>query len=149
MVRKLMTTALILTLGLSLAACGNQNTGTSANRWDGSNTASQDWAITQDNLSRGPLMDSTGAYSADADGRVKGYDTHSADGNRTDAGKNLNNAAKNAGDAVKDTAKGAGDAVKDLGKAAKNAAQGVGDAAEDALDDVTNTAKGAEKDAKR
>ena len=32
MVRKLMTTALILTLGLSLAACGNQNTGTSANR---------------------------------------------------------------------------------------------------------------------
>lgn len=149
MVRKLMTTALILTLGLSLTACGNQNTGTSANRWSGTNTASQDWAVTQDNLSRGPLEDSTGAYSADADGRVKGYDTQSADGKRTDADSGLSDAAKDAGDAAKDTAKDAGDAVKDLGNAAKNAAQGVGDAAEDALDDVTGTAKGAEKDATR
>ena len=89
-----------------------------------------------------PLEDSTGAYSADADGAVKGYDTQSADGKRTDADSGLSDAAKDAGDAAKDTAKDAGDAVKDLGNAAKNAAQGVGDAAEDALDDVTGTAKG-------
>ena len=37
MVRKLMTAALILTLGLALTACGNETAGTAANRWTGTN----------------------------------------------------------------------------------------------------------------
>ena len=45
MVRKLMTAALILTLGLALTACGNETAGTAANRWTGTNAASQEWAI--------------------------------------------------------------------------------------------------------
>lgn len=129
MVRKLMTTALILTLGLSLAACGNQNTGTTANRWN-----NQDWAIEQNNLARGTLEDSTGAYSADADGRVKGYDTDSADGHRTDADDHRSDAGQDLKDAAKDAAKGAGDAAKDT-------ARSIGDAAEDTLDGMTNAAK--------
>lgn len=141
MVRKLMTTALILTLGLSLAACGNQDTGTTANRWRGTNAASQNWAIEQQNLARGPLDDSTGAYSADADGRVKGYDTDSADGSRTDAGDSLKDAGKDLGDAAKDAAKGAGDTAKDIGEAAKDTARSIGDAAEDTLDGMTDAAK--------
>lgn len=136
MVRKLMTTALILTLGLSLAACGNQNTGTTANRWN-----NQDWAIEQNNLAKGGLEDSTGAYSADADGRVKGYDTDSADDHRTDADDNRSDAGQDLKDAAKDAAKGASDTAKDIGDAAKDTARSIGDAAEDTLDDMTNAAK--------
>ena len=140
MVRKLMTAALILTLGLALTACGNETAGTAANRWTGTNAASQEWAIQRQSDARGPLEDrGNGAYHADETGRVDGYHTDSADGTRgsakedmKDAGKNLGNAAKDAakgaGNAVKDAAKGAGDAAKDVGEAAKDAARGVGDA---------------------
>lgn len=160
MVRKLMTAALILTLGLALTACGNETAGTAANRWTGTNAASQEWAIQRQSDARGPLEDrGNGAYHADETGRVDGYHTDSADGTRDsakedmkDAGKNLGNAAKDAakgaGNAVKDAAKGAGDAAKDVGEAAKDAARGVGDAAEDTLDGMTNAAKDTAKSAK-
>lgn len=136
MVRKLMTTALILTLGLSLTACGGQDTGTAANRWN--------WSMEQESLARGPLEDSDSAYRADANGRVKGYDTDSADDHRTDAKEDRDNAGQD----LKDAAENAGDAVKDAGDAAKNAARSIGDAAEDALDDATGAAKDAADRAK-
>ena len=80
MVRKLMTAALILTLGLALTACGNETAGTAANRWTGTNAASQEWAIQRQSDARGPLEDrGNGAYHADETGRVDGYHTDSAD----------------------------------------------------------------------
>lgn len=64
MVRKLMTAALILTLGLALTACGNETAGTAANRWTGTNAASQEWAIQRQSDARGPLEDrGNGAYT--------------------------------------------------------------------------------------
>ena len=45
MVRKLTTAAFLLALALSLTACGNSNAGTAANRWTGTNAASQQWEI--------------------------------------------------------------------------------------------------------
>ncbi len=73
MVRKLMTAALILTLGLALTACGNETAGTAANRWTGTNAASQEWAIQRQSDARGPLEDrGNGAYHADETGRVDG-----------------------------------------------------------------------------
>lgn len=66
MVRKLMTAALILTLGLRSPACGNETAGTAANRWTGTNAASQEWAIQRQSDARGPLEDrGNGAYHAD------------------------------------------------------------------------------------
>ena len=141
MVRKLMTTALILILGLSLTACGNQNTGTAANRWN--------WSSEQESLAKGPLEDSTGAYSADADGRVSGYDTDSAEGTRDTAKDDLKDAGDDLGDAAKNAAKGAGDTAKDIGEAAKDTARSIGDAAEDTLDGMTNAARDTAKDAQQ
>ena len=77
MVRKLMTAALILTLGLALTACGNETAGTAANRWTGTNAASQEWAIQRQSDARGPLEDrGNGAYHADETGRVDGKLTY-------------------------------------------------------------------------
>ena len=122
--RNWIAAALILVLGLSLTACGNDNAGTSANRW---NDAAQQQAN-----ARGPIGDqSDGTYHADEHGQVDGFDTHSADG-----------------EAAKDAAEGAGDAVRDAGEAAKDAAKGVGEAAEDALDGRNDTTQKAQNDAK-
>ena len=146
--RNWIAAALILVLGLSLTACGNDNAGTSANRW---NDAAQQQAN-----ARGPIGDqSDGTYHADEHGQVDGFDTHSADGeadsaeeNLKQAGDDLGDAAKNAGEAAKDAAEGAGDAVRDAGEAAKDAAKGVGEAAEDALDGRNDTTQKAQNDAK-
>ena len=90
MVRKLMTAALILTLGLALTACGNETAGTAANRWTGTNAASQEWAIQRQSDARGPLEDrGNGAYHADETGRVDGYHTDSADGTRGSAKEDM------------------------------------------------------------
>ena len=71
--RNWIAAALILVLGLSLTACGNDNAGTTANRW---NDAAQQQAN-----ARGPIGDqSDGTYHADEHGQVDGFDTHSADG---------------------------------------------------------------------
>ena len=158
MVRKLMTAALVLTLGLSLAACGAQNAGTAA-KGMGTNAASQDWAIQRQREARGPLEDS-GSYKADTDGRVKGYDTDSADGKRStvtgklkQAGDDLadgaGSALKDTGEATKDVAEGAGSAAKKAGDAVKDAVRSVGDTAEDTLDGVTGAAKDTAKNAKK
>ena len=154
--RRILAAALAAVMLLALTACGNETAGTAANRWTGTNAASQEWAIQRQSDARGPLED---RGHADETGRVDGYHTDSADGTRgsakedmKDAGKNLGNAAKDAakgaGNAVKDAAKGAGDAAKDVGEAAKDAARGVGDAAEDTLDGMTNAAKDTAKSAK-
>lgn len=149
MVRKLMTAALILTLGLALTACGNETAGTAANRWTGTNAASQEWAIQRQSDARGPLEDrGNGAYHADETGRVDGFHTDSADGTRGNAKEDMKDAGKDLSNAAKDAAKGAGDAAKDVGEAAKDAARGVGDAAEDTLDGMTNAAKDTAKSAK-
>ena len=93
MVRKLMTAALILTLGLALTACGNETAGTAANRWTGTNAASQEWAIQRQSDARGPLEDrGNGAYHADETGRVDGYHTDSADGTRGSAKEDMKDA---------------------------------------------------------
>lgn len=127
MVRKLMTAALILTLGLALTACGNETAGTAANRWTGTNAASQEWAIQRQSDARGPLEDrGNGAYHADETGRVDGYHTDSADGTRGSAKEDMKDAGKNLGNAAKDAAKGAGNAVKDAAKGAGDARQGRG-----------------------
>ena len=103
MVRKLMTAALILTLGLALTACGNETAGTAANRWTGTNAASQEWAIQRQSDARGPLEDrGNGAYHADETGRVDGYHTDSADGTRGSAKEDMKDAGKNLGNAAKD-----------------------------------------------
>jgi len=136
-VRNWIAAALILVLGLSLTACGNDNAGTTANRW---NDAAQQQAN-----ARGPIGDqSDGTYHADEHGQVDGFDTHSADGEADSAEENL----KQAGDDLGDAAKNAGDAVRDAGEAAKDAAKGVGEAAEDALDGRNDTTQKAQNDAK-
>ena len=128
--RNWIAAALILVLGLSLTACGNDNAGTSANRW---NDAAQQQAN-----ARGPIGDqSDGTYHADEHGQVDGFDTHSADGEADSAEENL----KQAGDDL-------GDAAKNAGEAAKDAAKGVGEAAEDALDGRNDTTQKAQNDAK-
>ena len=140
--RNWIAAALILVLGLSLTACGNDNAGTTANRW---NDAAQQQAN-----ARGPIGDqSDGTYHADEHGQVDGFDTHSADGeadsaeeNLKQAGDDLGDAAKNAGEAAKDAAEGAGDAVRDAGEAAKDAAKGVGEAVRDAGEAAKDAAKG-------
>ena len=138
--RNWIAAALILVLGLSLTACGNDNAGTSANRW---NDAAQQQAN-----ARGPIGDqSDGTYHADEHGPVDGFDTRAA-AHLTPAGADLGDAAKTAGEAAKDAAEGAGDAVRDAGEAAKDAAKGVGEAAEDALDGRNDTTQKAQNDAK-
>lgn len=109
-----MTAALILTLGLALTACGNETAGTAANRWTGTNAASQEWAIQRQSDAEVPWRSrGNGAYHADETGRVDGYHTDSADGTRgsakedmKDAGKNLGNAAKDAGQRGRQRSKG-------------------------------------------
>lgn len=127
MVRKFMTAALILTLGLSAAGCGSQNAGnagTAAHRWRDNTSASQQWAIQHQNEARGTLdYRGNGAYGADRDGRVDGYHARTTDGTRGRTGTRAGEDLKKAG--------------RDLGNAAKNAARGVGDAAEDTLDIAT------------
>ena len=128
--RNWIAAALILVLGLSLTACGNDNAGTTANRW---NDAAQQQAN-----ARGPIGDqSDGTYHADEHGQVDGFDTHSADGEADSAEENL----KQAGDDL-------GDAAKNAGEAAKDAAEGAGEAAEDALDGRNDTTQKAQSDAK-
>lgn len=121
MVRKLMTAALILTLGLTAAGCGGTNTSTAAHRWNTQNNA-----LVQQNEARGPLDDRTdGTYYADGSGSVNGYNTEGYTGSST----------------LTNTGRGLANAGEDLAQGAKDAAQGVGDAVEDTLDGMTGTAK--------
>ena len=90
--RNWIAAALILVLGLSLTACGNDNAGTTANRW---NDAAQQQAN-----ARGPIGDqSDGTYHADERG---GQKRHHPEGperrqNRQRAGKLTSATAKNRG----------------------------------------------------
>ena len=121
MLRNVMTAALVLTLGLTAAGCSNSTAGASArNWWD--NTAAERRATDAQNESRGPLNNSR--YTADRDGRVRGYEAQTND---SAAGRNAAAQAKQAG--------------RDAVNGVKNAARSVGDAAEDALDDVTDAAR--------
>lgn len=121
MVRKLMTAALILTLGLTAAGCGGTNTSTAAHRWNNQNNA-----LVQQNQARGPLDDRTsGSYYADGSGSVKGYHTEGYTGSST----------------LTNTGRGLAGAGEDLARGAKDAARGVGDAVEDTLDGMTGTAR--------
>ena len=96
--RNWIAAALILVLGLSLTACGNDNAGTTANRW---NDAAQQQAN-----ARGPIGDqSDGTYHADEHGQVDGFDTHSADGEADSAEENLKQAGDDLGDAAKTPAR--------------------------------------------
>lgn len=121
MVRKLMTAALILTLGLTAAGCGGTNTSTAAHRWNNQNNA-----LVQQNEARGPLDDRTdGTYSADGSGRVNGYNTEGYTGSST----------------LTTTGRGLANAGEDLTRGATDAARSVGDAVEDTLDGMTGTGK--------
>lgn len=134
MLRKPIIAALILSLALALTACGTNNAGTAANRWTGTNAASQEnWTVRQQNLARGPLDEqSDGAYHADESGHVKGFD---------DDGTNaLEQAGQDLGDAAKDAANGAKNATEEIANATKDAAMGAGEGAEDILDDATKNA---------
>lgn len=117
MLRNVMTAALVLALGLTAAGCSSSTAGTSARDW-----TNQDRTLDAQNESRGPLRD--GRYTADQDGRVRGYDA------RTNDSAARRNAAAQARQAGEDAV----DGVKD-------AARSIGDAAEDALDDVTDAAR--------
>lgn len=119
MVRKLMTAALILTLGLTAAGCSGTNTSTAAHRWNNQNNA-----LVQQNQARGPLDDRTdGTYYADGSGSVNGYNTEGYTGSST----------------LTTTGRGLANAGEDLARGAKDAARGVGDAVEDTLDGMTGT----------
>ena len=119
MVRKLMTAALILTLGLTAAGCGGTNTSTAAHRWNNQNNA-----LVQQNQARGPMDDRTdGTYYADGSGSVNGYNTEGYTGSST----------------LTTTGRGLANAGEDLARGAKDAARGVGDAVEDTLDGMTGT----------
>ena len=130
MVRKLITAGVLLAFLLAGAGCGTQNAATSARNWSGTNAASQQWQIHRQNT--GETWGS-GTYHADARGKVKGFDTQSADGTRGSAKEDL----KDAGDHLKDAGRDLKGAAKNAGDAAKNAARSVGDTAEDALDGMT------------
>lgn len=112
----LIAAALVLVLGLSAAGCGTQNAGTSAYRWNDS----QNNAQTQQELARGPLEDSTGAYHADKGGKVDDFQR--------------NHGAEHAEDGLKK-------AGEDILNGAKNAGKSIGNAAEDTLDGMTGTPK--------
>lgn len=133
MLGKLTTAALLLTLALALTACGTDNAGTAANRWSGTNAASQEnWTVRQQD--RTPQDErGDGAYHADESGHVDGFDQD---------GKNaLEKAGEDLGDAAKDAADGAKNATEEIANATKDAAMGAGEGAEDILDDATKDAK--------
>ena len=140
MVRKLTTAAFLLALALSLTACGNSNAGTAANRWTGTNAASQQWEIQRQSEQEGAKEEkSDGAYHADENGWVDGFHDDNDAGSQVkedlkEAGQDLGDAAKNAGEAAKDAAEDAGETAKEIGDAAKDAAQNAGDGVEDLLD---------------
>ena len=151
MLRKLTTAALLLALALTLAACGTDNAGTAANRWTGTNAASQQWESQRQNQQEDAKREkSDGAYHADENGWVDGFHKDNdgdsqAKEDLKQAGQDLGDAAKNAGEAAKDAAESAGNAAKnaaedagktakEIGDAAKDAAQSAGDGVEDILD---------------
>lgn len=130
MLRKVMTAALVLTLGLTAAGCSNSTAGTSARHWwDSKLDTANSRAIDAQNESRGPVSGSR--YAADREGRVQGYDARTND---TAAGRNAAARAEQAGQDMKN-------AGRDMANGVKNAARSVGDAAEDALDGMTNAAR--------
>ena len=110
--KTLITAALILAVALSAAGCGAENAGTSAYRWNGTQS--------QQDLSRGTTEDRDGAYHADKKGRVDGF--------RKD-GK---------AEHTEDDLKKAGE---DLMNGAKDAGKSIGKAAEETLDGLTGTPK--------
>ena len=112
MKKSIITATLILALALSAAGCGADNAGTSAYRWNGTQS--------QQDLARGTTEQQDGTYHADQKGRVDGF--------RTDGkAEHTENDLKKAGE---DILKGAEDAGKSIGKAA-----------EETLDGLTGTPK--------
>ena len=106
--RNWIAAALILVLGLSLTACGNDNAGTTANRW---NDAAQQQAN-----ARGPHRDqSDRTYHADEHGQVDGFDTHSADGEADSAEENLKTSRRRPGRRIKKRFEAAKDAAEGQG----------------------------------
>ena len=95
MVRKLMTAALILTLGLALTACGNEI------RRHGGQTAGlaptplpRRGHPAAERRQRSPEDRGNGAYHADETGRVDGYHTDSADATRGSAKEDMKDAGR-------------------------------------------------------
>lgn len=127
--RNWITAALLLALGLTLAACGNDHAGTAASHWDG------EQALHQQSAARGPI-DGQGEDPQTQD--TPGEDLEQAGEDLKDAAKDAGDqakqAAEDAGDTLKQAAKDAGDAAKDMGEDAKRSAQNIGKSAEDALD---------------
>ena len=110
--------ALVLTLALAAGGCGaTAGAGANAGGWTREDARTNQYL----NEARGPLSD--GAYTADEDGRVKGFD-------RTDAGRALDRA----GDAARQTG-------RELMQGAKDAAKNAGDMAEEAMDDAADAAR--------
>ena len=105
---KTILAALVLTLALAAGGCGaTAGAGANAGGWTREDARTNQYL----NEARGPLSD--GAYTADEDGRVKGFD-------RTDAGRALDRA----GDAARQTG-------RELMQGAKDAAKNAGDMAEE------------------
>ncbi|MBR2490273.1 MAG: hypothetical protein IKB65_02190 [Ruminiclostridium sp.] len=110
--KALISAALILAVALSAAGCGAENAGTSAYRWNGTQS--------QQDLARGTPEDHDGRYYADSKGRV---DDFQKDGKAEHTEDDL----KKAGE---DLLKGTEDAGKSIGKAT-----------EEVLDGMTGTPK--------
>ena len=115
---KTILAALVLTLALAAGGCGTMaGAGANAGGWTREDARTNQYL----NEARGPLSD--GAYTADEDGRVKGFD-------RTDAGRALDRA----GDAARQTG-------RELMQGAKDAAKNAGDMTEEAMDDAADAAR--------
>ena len=110
--KTLMTAVLLLAVVLSAVGCGAENAGTSAYRWNGTQS--------QQDLARGAPEASDGRYHADERGRV---DDFQKDGKA---------------EHTEDDLKKAGE---DLMNGAKDAGKSIGKAAEETLDGLTGTPK--------
>ena len=130
MTRKLTLAALVLTLGLAAAGCGSTaDAGAAASRWDETGDGK---AIQIQNEARGPLSD--GYYSADAEGRVAGFDDRTPE-KRSDlskAGREMKRAGKDMLRGARDAAKNAGD----MAEKAVNDAGGVSETDRDRADHI-------------
>lgn len=114
----ILTAALAVALLLTVAGCGSDK--------DKGGTASH--------------SNVTGAYAADQDGHVTGYQENDSNP-LTRAGQDVRNGAEDVAKGAKDAANDAKNAVKgaakDAGNAVKNGVNDVKNAAEDAKDEVT------------
>lgn len=168
--RWIVTTALVLALGLTATGCGGHTASASAHRWN-DNRANQ----AQDEVSQEMRREQAeGAYHADTKGEVMGFHeedenhkAHREEDHLHDKGdeardkwaeemenagehlvhgaEDLGQSAKDAGETLTQGAKDVGEdlaqGAKDLGRDAKDAAENLGQSAEHALDDMTKPGK--------